>query len=224
MNKKENKVEAIQVFNYDENGNAPIRVQVINGETWFVAKDVCKSLGIEFYRRAMMRLDEDEKGCTIIVNTLGGNQKVAAVNESGLYSLVFQSRKPWAKKFRKWVTMEVLPSIRKTGSYSVNPSRPRLPMPKDRDEVLGAFFAELPKWVLLEDEREVAGFFGVSRHHVHEVLMGRRPGYAVLAALTEHGSQNRRRGLRRPDLSPEAMAAKTRQLALEFADETDGEE
>ena len=100
----------------------------------------------------------------------------------------------------------------------------RLPMPKDRDEVLGAFFAELPKWVMLEDEREVAGIFGVSRHHVHEVLMGRRPGYAVLAALTEHGSRNRRRGIRRPDPRPEAMAAKTRQLALEFADETDGED
>ena len=219
MNKKENKVETMQVFNYGENGNAPIRVQVINGETWFVAKDVCKSLGIEFYRRAMMRLDGDEKGCTVLVNTLGGNQKVAAVNESGLYSLVFQSRKPWAKKFRKWVTMEVLPSIRKTGGYSVKPSRKRLPMPNDRDEVLGAFYAELPKWVTIENEREVAQFFGVSRHHVHEVLMGRRPGYAVLAALTEHGSTNRKNGLRRPDLRPEAMAAKTRQLALEFKEE-----
>ena len=96
----------------------------------------------------------------------------------------------------------------------------RLPMPKDRDEVLGAFYAELPKWVTLENEREVAKFFGVSRHHVHEVLMGRRPGYTVLAALTEHGSQNRKQGIRRADLRPVVVAAKTRQLALEFADET----
>ena len=96
----------------------------------------------------------------------------------------------------------------------------RLPMPKDRDEVLGAFYAELPKWVTIENEREVAKFFGVSRHHVHEVLMGRRPGYTVLAALTEHGSQNRKQGIRRADLRPVVVAAKTRQLALEFADET----
>ena len=96
----------------------------------------------------------------------------------------------------------------------------RLPMPKDRDEVLGAFYAELPKWVTIENEKEVAKFFGVSRHHVHEVLMGRRPGYAVLAALTEHGSQNRKKDIRRPDLRPAVIAAKTRQLALEFADET----
>lgn len=225
MNKKENKVEAVLVFNYGENQNAPIRVQVINGETWFVAKDVCDNLGINKYRDAFSRLDDDER-VSVLVDTLGGRQKVTAVNESGLYSLVFQSRKPGAKKFRKWVTMEVLPSIRKTGSYSVKPSRKRLPVPKDRDEVLGAFYAELPKWVTLENEREVAKFFGVSRHHVHEVLMGRRPGYAVLAALTEHGSQNRKKGIRRADLRPVVMAAKTRQLALEFADETkeDGED
>ena len=223
MNKKENKVEAALVFNYGENENAPIRVQVINGETWFVAKDVCDNLGINKYRDAFTRLDDDER-VYVLVDTLGGPQRVVAVNESGLYSLVFQSRKPGAKKFRKWVTMDVLPSIRKTGGYSVKSSRKRLPMPKDRDEVLGSFFAELPKWVTIENEKEVARFFDVSRHHVHEVLMGRRPGYAVLAALTEHGSENRKQGIRRPDLRPEAMAVKTRQLALEFANETDGEE
>lgn len=223
MNKKENKVEAALVFNYGENENAPIRVQVINGETWFVAKDVCDNLGINKYRDAFTRLDDDER-VYVLVDTLGGPQRVVAVNESGLYSLVFQSRKPGAKKFRKWVTMDVLPSIRKTGGYSVKSSRKRLPMPKDRDEVLGSFFAELPKWVTIENEKEVARFFDVSRHHVHEVLMGRRPGYAVLAALTEHGSENRKQGIRRPDLRPEAMAVKTRQLALEFANETEEEE
>lgn len=223
MNKNENKVETALVFNYGENENAPIRVQVINEQVWFVAKDVCSNLGIEYHRDALTRLDNDERG-SVLLDTLGGIQKVAAVNESGLYSLVFQSRKPGAKKFRKWVTMEVLPSIRKTGSYTIKPTRKRLPMPKNRDEVLGAFYAELPKWVTIENEKEVAQFFGVSRHHVHEVLMGRRPGYAVLAALTEHGSRNRKKGIRRPDLRPEAMAVKTRQLALEFADETKGEE
>lgn len=218
MNKKENKVEAIQVFNYGGNENAPIRVHVINCETWFVAKDVCDRLGLTNSRKALQSLDNDEKGVTTGY-TLGGNQTMAIVNESGLYSLVFQSRKPSAKKFRKWVTMEVLPSIRKTGGYNVKPARKRLPMPKDRSEQLGAFYAELAKWVTLEDEREVAGFFNVSRHHVHEVLMGRRQGYAVLSALADHGMANRKNGIRRPDLSPAAIEAKTRQLMFDFMNE-----
>ena len=146
---------------------------------------------------------------------------VNVINESGLYSLVFQSRKPGAKKFRKWVTMDVLPSIRKTGSYNVKQSRKRLPYPKERSEQLGAFYAELVKWVTIEDEREVAGFFNVSRHHVHEVLMGRRQGYAVLSALADHGMANRKNGIRRPDLSPAAIEAKTRQLMFDFMNENE---
>lgn len=222
MNKKENKVEAVQVFNYGENENAPIRVQVINGETWFVAKDVCDRLGLTNSRKALQSLDNDEKGVTTGY-TLGGNQTMAIVNESGLYSLVFQSRKPGAKKFRKWVTMEVLPSIRKTGSYSVKPVRKRLPMPKYRSEELGAFYSELPKWVTLENECEVARFYKVSRHHVHEVLMGRRQGYSVLSALVAHGMENRKKDIRRPDLRPATIKAKTRQLVFDFMNDTEEE-
>lgn len=135
-----------------------------------------------------------------------------------------------ALRFAQWLSPEFSIKVdeemlRLLSGKRMVASHKRLPMPKDRDEVLGAFYAELPKWVTLENEREVAQFFGVSRHHVHEVLMGRRPGYTVLAALTEHGSQNRKKGIRRADLRPVVMAAKTRQLALEFADETkeDGE-
>lgn len=112
----------LQVFNFREKEGTPIRVQVINNEPWFVAKDVCRVLGIEKYRDAMSRLDEDERG-SVLVDTLGGKQQLAASNESGLYHLIFQSRKPEAKKFRKWVTAEVLPSIRKTGRYETMKSR-----------------------------------------------------------------------------------------------------
>lgn len=130
-----------------------------------------------------------------------------------------------ALRFAQWLSPEFSIMVdeailRLLSGKRMGVSRPRRLQPKDRDEVLKAFFAELPQWVTLEDEREVAEFFGVSRHHVHEVLTGRRTGYAVLATLTSHGSENRKRGIRRPDLSPEATAAKTRQLALEFANET----
>ena len=112
----------MQVFNFNEKESTPIRVQVINNEPWFVAKDVCQVLGIEKYRDAISRLDEDERG-SVLVDTLGGKQQFTATNESGLYHLIFQSRKPEAKRFRKWVTSEVLPAIRKTGRYETMKSR-----------------------------------------------------------------------------------------------------
>lgn len=94
-----------------------VRYETIDGEPWFVANDVCEILGIANSRDALSRLDSDEQG---VGNTYAyRGQKMNIVNESGLYSLIFQSRKPAARKFRKWVTMEVLPSIRRTGKYTV---------------------------------------------------------------------------------------------------------
>lgn len=86
------------------------------GEPWFVATDVCRVLGISNNRNAFARLDEDEKGVHTM-DTPGGEQQVSIISESGLYALTFTSRKEAAKRFRKWVTSEVLPSIRKTGGY-----------------------------------------------------------------------------------------------------------
>lgn len=98
-----------------------VRYEMIDGEPWFVANDVCNILGIVNSRDALSRLEDDEKGVGI-TDTLGGKQEMNIVNESGLYNLIFQSRKPEAKKFRKWVTSEVLPSIRKTGKYDIRKS------------------------------------------------------------------------------------------------------
>jgi prophage antirepressor-like protein len=100
-------------FRFDE---SPVRAVVQDGEPWFVAKDVCDILGIDNPSQAVGRLDDDEKGITNTYTT-AGTREMLAVNESGVYSLVFTSRKPEAKRFRKWVTSEVLPEIRKTGGY-----------------------------------------------------------------------------------------------------------
>lgn len=108
----------LQVF-YNEEANVNIRTEVVNNEPWFVAKDICDALGLQDVSMTVKRLDEDEKLVqTVFVS--GQNREVWTVNESGLYGLIFQSRKPEAKAFRKWVTNEVLPSIRRTGSYSSN--------------------------------------------------------------------------------------------------------
>lgn len=94
----------------------PVRSLLIGDEPWFVAADVCAVLGTRNSRDALARLDSDEKGVAI-TDTLGGPQEMSVINESGLYSLTLTSRKPEAKRFKKWVTSEVLPSIRKTGRY-----------------------------------------------------------------------------------------------------------
>lgn len=104
----------VQIFNNPEFGQ--VRTQIINGEPWFIAKDVCDCLELSNSRKALARLDADEKGVTLS-DTLGGIQEVSTVNEYGLYSLVLSSRKPEAKQFKRWVTHEVIPSIRKTGVY-----------------------------------------------------------------------------------------------------------
>lgn len=103
----------IQIFKYENND---VRTVEMNGEPWFVLKDVCKALGIAKYRDVADRLDADERA-PVRVDTLGGAQEMTCINESGLYSVILRSDKPAAKPFRKWVTSEVLPSIRKNGGY-----------------------------------------------------------------------------------------------------------
>ncbi|MEX5591967.1 BRO-N domain-containing protein [Pseudomonas orientalis] len=100
-------------FNF---GKQQVRTLLINDQPWFVATDVCESLAIVNTARALSRLDEDERGIHSM-NTLGGAQNLSVVNESGLYSLILTSRKAEAKIFKKWVTAEVLPTIRKHGRY-----------------------------------------------------------------------------------------------------------
>lgn len=105
-----------QVFEYQ---GKHVRTIIIDGETWFVAKDVCDILELDNNRQAVSRLDDDEKGVTII-DTLGGAQEMQIINESGIYALTLTSRKPEAKEFKRWVTHEVIPSIRQHGIYATD--------------------------------------------------------------------------------------------------------
>lgn len=108
-------MNTLQVFENQDFGQ--VRTTIIDGEPWFVAADVCKALEIANNRDALTRLDDDEKGVAL-TDTLGGVQNMATVNEPGLYTLVLGSRKPEAKAFRRWITHEVIPSIRKHGMYA----------------------------------------------------------------------------------------------------------
>ncbi len=106
----------IQVWNYE---SSEIRTIQKDGEPWFVLSDVCKVLELSSPHKVADRLENDERNQIPVTDSLGRYQNTAIINESGLYTVILRSDKPQAKPFRKWVTSEVLPSIRKHGSYSV---------------------------------------------------------------------------------------------------------
>lgn len=120
----------LQIFNYNNNA---VRTIDQDGETWFVGKDVCKTLEIADHIQAIESLDEDERG-RYNVPTPSGNQDMLAISESGLYSLILRSRKPEAKAFKRWITHEVIPSIRKAGYYKASQAEPSLELEKLQDE------------------------------------------------------------------------------------------
>ena len=164
-----------------------IRSAVVDGTPLFVAKDICDALGISKYRDALTRLDEDERA-SISVDTLGGKQTMIAVNESGLYTLVFQSRKPEAKAFRKWVTGEVLPNIRKHGVYMT----PEVAMSaKNLKRLRKQMLEQMRKYLIEDDLRKCAKRFGMSSMAVHSILKGDFEHNDILAYLQDKAMENR---------------------------------
>lgn len=109
---------AVLDFNYE---GRHVRTVVVDDEPWWVAKDVCEVLEITNHRDAVGRLDDDEKDAVGLTDAIGRTQETTVVNEPGLYTLILGSRKPEAKAFKRWITHEVLPTIRKTGTYSTQP-------------------------------------------------------------------------------------------------------
>lgn len=154
----------LQIFNNDRFGQ--VRIVPVNGELMFVAKDVCDCLEITKYRDAISRLDSDERG-SVKLDTPGGKQDIAAINEYGLYNLVLSSRKPEAKEFKRWITHDVIPAIRKTGSYS-------MVIPQTLPEALRAYADEVEshnatKAIVAQQEQQIAEFKPV-KDYVDKIL------------------------------------------------------
>ena len=146
----------IQVFNNTEFGN--IRSMEIGGEPWFVGKDVATALGYAKPRNAIERhVDSEDKKDAPIQGTLGGTQSMTIVNESGLYSLILGSKLDGAKRFKRWVTSEVLPAIRKTGAYAVDSKAAEIKMRELRVKEMNAqarlLNAETRRLKILQAER-----------------------------------------------------------------------
>ena len=132
-----------------------MRVVMRDGEPWFVAADVCMALELGNSRQALTRLDSDEKG-VISTDTLGEKQEMSIVNEAGLYSLVLGSRKPEAKAFKRWVTHDILPSIRKHGMYAT---------PETVEKMLGDHCKGVSKRDTLTNSGGITSAYSVSDNH-----------------------------------------------------------
>ncbi len=152
----------MQIFNYKRN---QVRTVELNSEPWFVLKDVCAVLELGSAHKVADRLDEDERNQIPLTDAIGRKQETTIISESGLYNVILRSDKPEAKPFRKWVTAEVLPSIRKTGGYMI---------PQDYPSALRALAdAEEQKMKLLaENQRQAQAIadFEPIRQYVDEIL------------------------------------------------------
>ncbi|MDR3152943.1 MAG: Bro-N domain-containing protein [Deltaproteobacteria bacterium] len=159
------------------------------GDPWFVAADVCRALGVGNASKALMALDEDEKGITTS-NTLGGSQQMAIVSEPGLYSLILRSRKPAAKAFKRWVTHEVIPAVRSKGRYELPGLKQEVGLPTVEhmaryERILQAqgFFALAKSSFLTETAAHGYNARGLS------ILMG-KPESSFLALVPTDGSEH----------------------------------
>lgn len=117
-------MEEVQIFSNAEFGE--VRTLTIDGEPWFVGRDVATILGYSNPRDAIRKHVDDEDKGVAKCDTLGGNQELVIINESGLYSLILSSKLPTAKQFKRWVTNDVLPSIRKHGGYLTQEMRDKI--------------------------------------------------------------------------------------------------
>ena len=155
-------MKEMQIFENQEFG--AVRTVELDGEPWLVGKDVAQALGYSNPRKALAdHVDEEDKGVTKC-DTLGGVQEMTIINESGLYSLVLSSKLPGAKKFRRWVTAEVLPAIRRTGGYR---------MPKDYPSALRALAdaeEELALRAENEQQRQAIAEFQPLRQYIDTIL------------------------------------------------------
>lgn len=177
-----------QLINHPQFGE--IRVEVINKEPWFVSKDICDALGISNNRDALKNLDDDEKGVAKTY-TPGGDQNLTIVNESGLYALIIRSNKPVARKFRKWVTSEVLPSIRKYGSYTTDARKMDAVMKRAETKAVKTLLVTLDKTLSGTDKRVIAKQCLTTEREVIQVLSGYKEDVQMMSLLYARATGNK---------------------------------
>lgn len=198
-------VTGLQVF-YNENENVSIRTDVINGEPWFVAKDVAMALDIDWSGKTLKSIPDGWKTMGsfpiyVSEDAVTGARRTTFINESAMYKLAFRSNKPEADRFVNWIAGSVLPSIRRTGSYSSNgvqtpvKESKKLPLPKYRPYYQD-WKDKVTPYLCADDGRKVAEVLEVSYSHVRKVYMGTSVSAPVARMLTARAKVNRENGVR----------------------------
>lgn len=160
----------LQIFSNDSFGD--IRTVQQGEDILFVATDVCRALEINNSRQALTRLEDDEKA-DVILNDGSQNRRMNVVNEYGLYNLVLASRKPEAKAFKRWITHDVIPSIRKTGSYSKPAKQPTALQQQGAEAMLlNAKSRQSKLWLTIADKTDIKEYKHICQQKAAEVLAG----------------------------------------------------
>ena len=199
----------LQVF-YNENENVNVRTQVINDEPWFVAKDVAMALNITWSGHTLDNIpNEWTQMVKLTINGSDGGvsniRRMTLINEAAVYKLAFRSNKPEADRFVNWVTGAVLPSIRRTGSYSVSNERPestkRLPLPKFRP-YFGQWKENMKPYISRAELCLTAEKRRVTLGHVQKVYAGTSMSYPVAKCIQALAKKNRQEGRTYPEKKP----------------------
>lgn len=192
----------LQIF-FKEDIDANVRVKVINGAPWFVGKDVAASLGYTKTRNAISQhVDNEDALKQGVPDNQGFIQETILINESGMYALIFGSKLPTAKAFKRWVTNEVLPSIRRTGAYSVRPAqRPTLPAPKFRPDFI-EWKQAVCRYLNRNDLKTVATNMKVTYSHVCKVYSGNTMSRRIADRLTKLAISHKNKGIIYPEPVP----------------------
>lgn len=198
-------------------GGAHIRMQMVDGEPWFVAKDVANALDIDWSGKTLNPIPKEWKGMGKFPiyapeGAVTDIRRFAIINEAAIYKLAFRSSKPEADRFVNWVTGTLLPTLRKTGRYEIGTPKRRRLLPRDRKEIDPNFWTEIRKYVLPKDIRDVAARMNVTLRHAQKVLAGTVTSYPVMEQFVVIGASNRANGIMRPE------ARHYEQLVFQFAE------
>ncbi|MEL6040687.1 Bro-N domain-containing protein [Bacteroides faecis] len=189
----------LQTF-FNRNIGSEIRVKMIGEMPWFVGIDVASSLGYAKARNAISQhVDNEDALKQGVSDSQGFIRETTLINESGMYALIFGSKLPAAKAFKRWITSEVLPTIRRTGSYSLqSPQRQLLPAPKFRPAFI-KWKERNRKFLSRKELFAIANGFRLTYSHVRKVYSGNTVSARVLDALIKAARKNREAGIEYPE-------------------------